>query len=125
MSRLFTGAASATRGADGGSAVLVDTWGVPKKEIYALWSECRSERGEGAMDGGGAAGDSAEETGAVAGRPMARSRNRTGIQCAPGPSQLQQRDACGDGRNFQVLVQRGQGDMLAQRQRQISRVVNG
>lgn len=29
--------------AEGGSAVLVETWGVPKKEIYALWSECRSE----------------------------------------------------------------------------------
>lgn len=30
-------------GADGGSAVLVETWGVPKKEIYALWAECRPE----------------------------------------------------------------------------------
>ena len=29
--------------ADGGSAVLVDTPLVPKREIYALWSECRSE----------------------------------------------------------------------------------
>src|ERR1700722_4782000 len=28
---------------DGGSAVLVETWGVPKKEIYALWAECRPE----------------------------------------------------------------------------------
>lgn len=27
----------------GGSALLVDTRGVGKKEIYALWSECRSE----------------------------------------------------------------------------------
>ena len=33
--------------ADGGSAVLVDTWGVPKREIYALWSECRSESRSG------------------------------------------------------------------------------
>jgi hypothetical protein len=30
-------------GADGGSAVLVETWGVSKKEIYALWAECRPE----------------------------------------------------------------------------------
>jgi hypothetical protein len=29
-------------GAEKGSAVLVETWGVPKKQIYALWSECRS-----------------------------------------------------------------------------------
>jgi hypothetical protein len=29
--------------ADGGSAVLVETWGVAKKEIYALWAECRPE----------------------------------------------------------------------------------
>jgi hypothetical protein len=29
--------------ADGGSAVLVDTPLVPKREIYALWSACRSE----------------------------------------------------------------------------------
>ncbi len=29
--------------ADGGSAVLVDTPLVPKREIYALWSRCRSE----------------------------------------------------------------------------------
>ncbi len=29
--------------ADGGSAVLVETWGVTKKEIYALWAECRPE----------------------------------------------------------------------------------
>jgi hypothetical protein len=29
--------------ADGGSAVLVETWGVPKKEIYALWAECRPD----------------------------------------------------------------------------------
>ncbi|HEY1805022.1 MAG TPA: hypothetical protein VGG45_11140 [Terracidiphilus sp.] len=29
--------------ADGGSAILVETWGVPKKEIYALWAECRPE----------------------------------------------------------------------------------
>lgn len=28
---------------DGGSAILVETWGVPKKEIYALWAECRPE----------------------------------------------------------------------------------
>ncbi len=26
-----------------GNAALVDTWGVGKKEIYALWSECRSQ----------------------------------------------------------------------------------
>ena len=31
--------------ADGGSAILVETWGVPKKEIYALWAECRPESG--------------------------------------------------------------------------------
>jgi hypothetical protein len=30
-------------GAEKGSAVLVETWGVPKNEIYALWSECRSD----------------------------------------------------------------------------------
>jgi hypothetical protein len=30
-------------GADGGIAVLVETWGVSKKEIYALWAECRPE----------------------------------------------------------------------------------
>ncbi len=29
--------------AEGGAAVLVETWGVPKKEIYALWAECRPE----------------------------------------------------------------------------------
>jgi hypothetical protein len=29
--------------AESGSAVLVETWGVTKKEIYALWSECRSD----------------------------------------------------------------------------------
>ena len=29
--------------ADGGSAVLVDTPFVPRREIYALWAECRSE----------------------------------------------------------------------------------
>ena len=29
--------------ADQGSAVLVDTALVPRREIYALWSECRSE----------------------------------------------------------------------------------
>lgn len=29
--------------AESGSAVLVETWGVTKKEIYALWSKCRSE----------------------------------------------------------------------------------
>jgi hypothetical protein len=33
-------------GANGGSAVLVETWGVPKKEIYALWAECRPESGK-------------------------------------------------------------------------------
>ena len=33
-------------GADGGSAVLVETWGVSKKEIYALWAECRPESGK-------------------------------------------------------------------------------
>jgi hypothetical protein len=27
---------------DGGSAVLVDATLVPRREIYALWSECRS-----------------------------------------------------------------------------------
>jgi|GEM_PF-1938311 len=27
--------------ADRGSAILVETWGVPKKVIYALWAECR------------------------------------------------------------------------------------
>jgi hypothetical protein len=30
-------------GADGGRAVLVDTGLVAKRDIYALWSECRSE----------------------------------------------------------------------------------
>ncbi len=30
--------------ADSGSAVLVDTPLVPKREIYALWSECRSAK---------------------------------------------------------------------------------
>ncbi|MGO8757741.1 MAG: hypothetical protein ACLQG3_06415 [Terracidiphilus sp.] len=30
-------------GADQGSAVLVDSALVPKRQIYALWSECRSE----------------------------------------------------------------------------------
>ena len=30
-------------GADGGSAVLVDTTLVPKREIYTLWAECRSD----------------------------------------------------------------------------------
>ena len=29
--------------ADSGSAIMVETWGVPKKEIYALWAECRPE----------------------------------------------------------------------------------
>ncbi len=29
--------------ADGGSAVLVDATLVPRREIYALWSECRSD----------------------------------------------------------------------------------
>jgi len=29
--------------ANGGSAVLVETWGVTKQEIYALWAECRPE----------------------------------------------------------------------------------
>jgi len=29
--------------ADGGSAVLVDTPLVPRREIYALWSQCRSD----------------------------------------------------------------------------------
>jgi hypothetical protein len=29
--------------ADGGSAIMVETWGVPRKEIYALWAECRPE----------------------------------------------------------------------------------
>ncbi len=29
--------------ADGGSAVLVDTPFVPKKDIYALWADCRSD----------------------------------------------------------------------------------
>ncbi|MGA3130516.1 MAG: hypothetical protein ABSD59_06930 [Terracidiphilus sp.] len=29
--------------ADGGSAMLVDTPLVPRREIYALWSECRSD----------------------------------------------------------------------------------
>jgi len=33
-------------GANGGSAVLVETWGVTKKEIYALWAECRPESGK-------------------------------------------------------------------------------
>ena len=32
--------------ANGGGATLVETWGVPKKEIYALWAECRPESGE-------------------------------------------------------------------------------
>jgi hypothetical protein len=32
--------------ADGGSAIMVETWGVPKKEIYALWAECRPESGK-------------------------------------------------------------------------------
>ena len=32
--------------ADGGSAILVETWGVPKKEIYALWAKCRPESGK-------------------------------------------------------------------------------
>lgn len=27
-----------------GSALLVETFGVPRKEIYTVWSECRSER---------------------------------------------------------------------------------
>lgn len=31
--------------AEGGKAILIDTWGVGKKEIYTLWSECRSETG--------------------------------------------------------------------------------
>ena len=31
---------------DGGSAIMVETWGVPKKEIYALWAECRPESGK-------------------------------------------------------------------------------
>jgi hypothetical protein len=26
--------------------VLVETWGVAKKEIYALWAECRPESGK-------------------------------------------------------------------------------
>lgn len=30
-------------GADAGSAVLVDATLVPKRQIYALWSECRSD----------------------------------------------------------------------------------
>ncbi len=29
--------------AEGGSAILVETWAVPRKEIYALWAECRPE----------------------------------------------------------------------------------
>jgi len=33
-------------GADGGSAVLVDARMVAKNEIYALWSECRSDAGK-------------------------------------------------------------------------------
>lgn len=33
-------------GADGGSAIMVETWGVPKKEIYALWAKCRPESGK-------------------------------------------------------------------------------
>lgn len=32
--------------AEGGSAIMVETWGVPKKEIYALWAECRPESGK-------------------------------------------------------------------------------
>ena len=36
--------------ADGGSAIMVETWGVPKKEIYALWAECRPESTKSAMD---------------------------------------------------------------------------
>lgn len=31
--------------ADSGSALLVDTWGVGRKEIYAFWAECRSASG--------------------------------------------------------------------------------
>ncbi len=33
--------------ADGGSAVMVDAALVPRREIYALWAECRSENAKG------------------------------------------------------------------------------
>jgi len=33
--------------ADTGSAVLVDTPFVPRRQIYALWAECRSQSGRG------------------------------------------------------------------------------
>ena len=42
-SRSCTGAARATPARTAGSAILVDAPLVPRREIYALWSECRSD----------------------------------------------------------------------------------